>query len=64
MPDDIYQHDKESQVLDTLFKILSSLFQIWTSLSEDQKDKICKAFTDLMEDLFRGFYKANSGGAQ
>ena len=51
-------------MLDTLFKILSSLLQIWTSLSEDQKEKIYKAFTDLMEDLFRGFYKANSGGAQ
>lgn len=51
-------------MLDILLKIFSSLFQIWSSLSEDQKDTICKAFTGLMEDLFRGFYKANSGGAQ
>jgi len=51
-------------MLDILFKIFGSLLQIWSSLSEDQKDGICKALTDLMEDLFRGFYKANSGDAQ
>ena len=64
MPVDIYQCEKDSQVFDILVKIFSSLFQIWSSLSDDQKDSICKTFTELMEDLFRAFYKANSGDAQ
>lgn len=51
-------------MFDILVKIFSSLFQIWSSLSDDQKDSICKTFTELMEDLFRAFYKANSGDAQ
>lgn len=55
---------KEFHVLDVLFKIFSSLIQIWSSLSDEQKESICKTFTDLFEDLFRAYYKANSGGAQ
>jgi hypothetical protein len=58
------KHDKESQLLDIILKIIASITQIWSSLSQDQKDSICKAFTDLMEDLFRSFYQANSEGAQ
>ncbi|MGK9419243.1 hypothetical protein ACSSUR_24320 [Pseudomonas cedrina] len=51
-------------MLDIILKIIASITQIWSSLSQDQKDSICKAFTDLMEDLFRRFYQANSEGAQ
>lgn len=51
-------------MLDVILKLIATISQIWSSLSQDQKDRICQAFTDLMEDLFRAFYKANSGGAQ
>jgi len=51
-------------VLDVLVKFLSSLLQIWSSLSEDQKESICKVFTDLMDQVFREYFRANTGGAQ
>ncbi|SHM48102.1 hypothetical protein SAMN05216593_101121 [Pseudomonas asturiensis] len=51
-------------MLDILVNIFKTLLQIWSSLTNDQKDSISKAFTDLFEDLFRAYYKENSGGAQ
>lgn len=51
-------------MLDVLVKIFTSLVQIWSSLSEDQKESICKIFTDLMDQVFREYFRANTGGAQ
>ncbi len=51
-------------MLEVLVKFLSSLLQIWSSLSEDQKESICKVFTDLMDQVFREYFRANTGGAQ
>ncbi|MGJ3439978.1 MULTISPECIES: hypothetical protein [Pseudomonas] len=51
-------------MLDILFKIWSTISQIWSSLSQDQRDSICQAFVDLMDKAFREFFKANAGAAQ
>lgn len=51
-------------MLDILFKIWSTISQMWSSLSQDQRDSICQAFVDLMDKAFREFFKANAGAAQ
>lgn len=51
-------------MLDILLKIYSFISQIWSSLSQEQKDTICQAFVDLMEKAFREFFRANGGVPQ
>lgn len=51
-------------MFEILMKIYSFISQIWSSLSQDQKDRICQAFVDLMEKAFREFFRANGGAAQ
>ncbi|MCO8166822.1 hypothetical protein NJC40_03395 [Pseudomonas sp. 21LCFQ02] len=51
-------------MFEMLFNILKSLVMIFSSLSDEQKYQICKAFVDLMDGLFRAYYRANSGAAQ
>ena len=58
------QYHRERQMLDILLKIYSFISQIWSSLSQEQKDSICQAFVDLMDKAFREFFKANAGAAQ
>ncbi|MBB2885049.1 MULTISPECIES: hypothetical protein [Pseudomonas] len=51
-------------MLEILLKIYSFISQIWSSLSQQQKDDICQAFVDLMDKVFREFFRANGGEAQ
>lgn len=51
-------------MFEILSKIFSFIWNIWSSLSQDQKDHICKVFTDLMDEIFRKYYRNNGGTAQ
>ena len=51
-------------MLEILLKLYSFISQIWASLSQEQKDSICQAFVDLMDQAFREFFKANAEVAQ
>ena len=51
-------------MLDILLKLYSFISQIWSSLSQEQKDEIYQAFVDLMDKVFREFFRANAEAAQ
>lgn len=50
-------------MFDILLKIYNFISQIWASLSQEQKDSIFKALADLMDKVFREYFKANEGAA-
>ncbi len=48
-------------MLDILTKIYNLISQVWSSLSQEQRNSIALAFVDLMDKAFREFFKANGG---
>jgi hypothetical protein len=55
---------REIRMLETLLKIYSFISQIWSSLPQEKKDEICLKFVELMDEVFRRFFRANGGTAQ
>lgn len=51
-------------MLEILLKIYSFISQIWSSLPQEKKDEICLQFVELMDEVFRRFFRANGGTAQ
>lgn len=51
-------------MLDILSRIYSFIWQIWSSLTDDQKERICQAYTELMDEIFRQYFRNNGGKAQ
>ncbi|QTN45565.1 hypothetical protein H7683_21740 [Ectopseudomonas mendocina] len=48
-------------MLDTIVGIFKAIWQIWSALPESKKEEILTSFTDLMESVFKEFYRANGG---
>lgn len=51
-------------MIDILLRIYSFISQIWSSLTDDQKKRIYQMFMDLMEPIFREYFRENGGTVQ
>jgi hypothetical protein len=49
-------------MLDTIFKFLKFLWDLWNSLPDDVKNAAKQTVGDSFEGQFRDFYRANEAG--